>query len=163
MVDFLEVVPSTTTVKLESLKTEIDVPGISIEGLARLFMANPEVADLFQGKGFDPDKVEDLIGLGSKVINEFLAAGLGYPGNEDVIEKVGKLPPGDVWDLGEAILKVSFPGGAKNFLERVTAAGNQVAGGLSGGTATQAIKGQVKSAGKPKATSKKQSQKLASS
>jgi hypothetical protein len=154
MVSFLEVVPNVAQVELASIKGKVDVPGISIEGLARLFMDNPDVANVFTGGGFDPDKVEDLAALGSKFISEFLAAGLGYPGNEDAIEKCKMLPPGDVWELGETIINVSFPGGAKNFLEKVTAAGNQMAAGISGDSVQKPITGEVKSKGRKKASKK---------
>jgi hypothetical protein len=163
MVNFLDVTPSAASVKLASLgNIEVDVPGVNIQGLAHLFTNNPDIANLFTGKGFNPDNMDEIISLGSKFISEFLAAGLGHAGNQEVIDKCAKLPPGDVWELGEKIIEVSFPGGAKNFLDKVTATGNSLAKSL--GTDAQAIKGTVKSKGKPKQSqSSEQSRKVASS
>jgi len=73
--------------------------------------------------GGDGFSLKQVMALGLDVTASFLAAGLGYPGDEDVIEKCRKMGPEDAWNVGEAIFKASFPkSGPQNFFQKVMAA-----------------------------------------
>lgn len=123
MANLLEITPSTRKVKTARLG-EVDVPGLSLVGLVQLFRKHPELLNKF--KEFQKDEVElglqELIDLGLDFTLSFLAAGLGYPGDEKAIEQCKHLTPEDVWNVGEAILNESFPGGVSGFFEKVVGA-----------------------------------------
>lgn len=126
MADLLEITPSARTVKTARLG-EVDVPGLSVWGIAFLFKRHPELLDLIQGGGLENSDMSTLMDLGVDVLTSFLAAGLGHPGDE-AAEKVCKnLGPDDVWNIGQAIIEESFPDGAQGFFNKVVAAVNQFA------------------------------------
>jgi hypothetical protein len=57
--------------------------------------------------------------LGLDFLGSFLAAGLGHPGDDSAIQRCKDMNSVDAWTLGEAIIEESFPGGAKNFFEKI--------------------------------------------
>lgn len=154
MADLLEITPSARTVKTARLG-EVDVPGLSVGGIAFLIKRHPELLDLIQGGGLEKSDMSTLIDLGVDVLASLLAAGLGHPGDEEA-EKICKdLGPDDVWNLGHAIIEESFPDGAQGFFNKVVGAVNQFASVQKMGSGSQL-------AGNQKKVSSKLSRKAAS-
>lgn len=119
MANILDVSPVNRTVKTHRYG-DLEVSGLSIEGLVVLVKMHPEVLDLFKGENMTLE-LTNMLELGLEVAAGFLAAGLGSPGNPDVIAKCKGMNAEDVWLIGNAIVEESFPGGASNFFDRVTA------------------------------------------
>ena len=115
MTSILDLAPSTKVVKASF--GDVDVPGISITGIACILRDHPQLIGLLEHEG--DLNLSDLIALGADVSASFFAAGLGFPGNTDVIEKCKHFNPDDAIDIGLAILEVSFPNGPKSFLDKV--------------------------------------------
>ena len=126
MAGLLEITPSIRKVKTARLG-EVDVPGLSVGGIAFLIKRHPELLDLIQGDGLESADMNVLIDLGESVLNCFLAAGLGYPGDEKAEKLCSTLPPDDIWEIGHAIIEESFPNGAQSFFNKVVAAVNKFA------------------------------------
>ncbi len=120
MVDLLDVamVPRKVNTKKYG---ELDVAGISVAGLANIIKAHPEVIDVFKGAENDAVSLDmqTVVDLGVDFLASFLAAGLSHPGDEKAIAMCKQMNSVDAWELGEAILEESFPGGAKNFFVKV--------------------------------------------
>ena len=114
---------------------ELNVHGLSIKGLALLIKNHPELFEIFDAKGELKFEMQQIIDLGVEVLSEFLAAGLGYPGNEEAIERCGKMNAEDAWTIGQAIFEESFPGGATNFFVKVSEAAKQAQGMVAGSKA----------------------------
>lgn len=157
MVDFRDIAPSKAQLELGSVPgKKFDVPGINVEGLALLLISNPEAAAIFEGAGGDFSNPAGLVTLGAKFLSEFIAAGLGYPGDEKAIEVAKALPPGDALKAVEAIAEVSFPDGLADFLGKIRAAGDALSAAATGSITTPAAKKpSVKKPNKKKTASKK--------
>lgn len=154
MADLLEITPSARTVKTARLG-EVDVPGLSVWGLAFLIKKHPELLELIQGEGLKNNDMAALVDLGVDVLTSFLAAGLGHPGEEAAEEACRKLGPEDVWNIGHAIIEESFPDGAQSFFNKVVATVNKFASVQKTGSGSQL-------AGNQKQVSSKASRKAAS-
>lgn len=124
MVSLKEIVPSYKTVKTSF--GEVSVTGLGLDGIAHLLKNHPQIADMIQKGGIvigqDGFSFAQVVDLGLDVVSSFLAAGLGYPGDEDAISKCRKFTPEDAWNLGEAILKESFPSGPSSFFQKIAPA-----------------------------------------
>lgn len=120
MVSILDISPSHKAVKTKH--GNIEVPGLSVSGIVYLVKNFPVLMDMFNGK-VDTDK---LIALGPQITAEFIAAGLGHPGNEKAVSNATSLIPEDTFNLVLAIMEESFPGGAGNFFQRVATTLNAV-------------------------------------
>lgn len=123
MPNLLDIAPSNKVVSVSF--GDVEVPGLSILGMASILKAHPQLIAIIQKGEVDLD-LNVLIDLGSDVSASFFAAGLGYPGNPEAEERCRNLNPEDALDLGQAIFEVSFPKGAKSFLEKITKAVNAV-------------------------------------
>ena len=98
---------------------EIDVPGITGEGLIRLLSYHPELIPLLRGEQGDLD-MEKIAEFGMEVVISFLAVGLGAdPSLEEARTRIKAFSPEDILQVGEAIMEHSFPNGVKSFLDRV--------------------------------------------
>ena len=124
MADLLEITPSARKVQTSRFG-EVDVPGLSVGGIAFLIKRHPELLDLIQGDGLASANMNTLIDLGESVLNCFLAAGLGHPGDDKAEKLCSTLNPEDVWEIGQAIIEESFPNGAQSFFNKVVATVNQ--------------------------------------
>ena len=148
MADLLEITPSARTVKTARLG-EVDVPGLSVWGLAFLIKKHPELLELIQGDGLENSDIGTLIDLGVEVLTSFLAAGLGHPGDKAAEEACRKLGPDDVWNIGHAIIEESFPDGAQGFFNKVVGAVNQFASVQKTESGKQSVDKQKKVSSKP--------------
>lgn len=124
MTSLLDITPKARTVVTSM--GEITVPGLSMTALVHVLKKHPEVLALMQGKSAQDLTYDKLLDLGVDVCASLLAAGLGYPGNDQAVERCKALKPQDAFDLGKAVLEESFPQGAQSFLVKVTEAMNGV-------------------------------------
>ena len=148
MADLLEITPSARTVETARLG-EVDVPGLSVWGLAFLVKRHPELLELIQGEGLENSDMAALVDLGVDVLTSFLAAGLGHPGDEAAEEACRKLGPEDVWKIGHAIIEESFPDGAQSFFNKVVATVNKFASVQKTESGSQLVGNQKKVSSKP--------------
>lgn len=116
MADLLEITPSSRKVKTARLG-EVDIPGLTLEGISFLFKRHPEFAQFIEGGGLDTDDITKLLDLGMSFVSSFLAVGMGYQGDEKVEKLCLKLTPGDIFTIGKAILDESFPEGSAGFFK----------------------------------------------
>lgn len=110
------------THKYETLK----VYGLSIEGIAIIVKNRPELFEMFKNRASEKIDFSTIVGLGADICADFLAAGLGYPGDEKAIAMCRKMNAEDQSTIGVAIFEESFPGGAVNFFERVVGAAKSI-------------------------------------
>lgn len=116
MAGLLDIADIVETVTING--TRIDVPGISAEGIAHLFQRFPEIRAAVTGKAVT---IDQWSAMGVDAIAAIIAAGCGMPGDPAYEAKARKLPAAAQVDLLEAIIKVTMPDGAANFLQRLTA------------------------------------------
>jgi hypothetical protein len=103
----------------------IEVPGLSIDGIAQLLNRFDEVRGWLSGGAVDLS-AEALVGTGPHLVAAVIAAGTGAPGDEQAEAVASDLAVGEQLALLEAIMRVSFPDGLGNFLNRLTAAADAV-------------------------------------
>lgn len=119
MSSLLELVPQTSKVKVGD--KEIDVCGVTAEGLAKLFVRFPAIGKAMSGVGsFDTG---DLVKVAPDAVAAFIAAGSGFPGNEKAEAVAAKLPLQAQFDLLSEIVRLTFPSGVRPFVERLRALG----------------------------------------
>ncbi len=117
--DFLDIALTKRVVKTQKYG-DLNVYGLSVEGLAELWQSNPELMKLFNS---NEEKIivsaATIKDLGVSVFASFIAAGLGYSGDEEAIARCKKMNPVDAVLIAEAVLEETFPGGAANFFKGV--------------------------------------------
>jgi hypothetical protein len=95
---------------------EIEVSGVSGEGLIDLMSRFPEIAKAMSGVQIDRDafikKAPDAVGA-------IIAAGIGKPGVKEEEAAARKLGLGIQVDLIDAILQATFPKGVGPFVEKL--------------------------------------------
>jgi hypothetical protein len=116
--NILEAAPSSRSVKTKKWG-DLDVNGISLEGVVSLLRDHPELIDLFKGSKTE-FTFKDILDKGLDLVSAVCAAGLGCPGNKEAIERCKQLSPQDLMDVGQAIMEESFPAGVANFIQRLT-------------------------------------------
>jgi hypothetical protein len=119
MPSLVDIAPSIATCKVRGV--DIEVPGVSAQGLAYLFMRFEDLRKLFGGRGEDI-KPETMMAQTPEIIGAFIAAGLGRFGDAKEEAIAQKLSAGDTLPLLEMIWKETFPRGYQDFikaLERV--------------------------------------------
>jgi hypothetical protein len=128
MVGLLDIAPIGVTVDVEGQK--VIVPGISAEGIAHLLQEYPALFNLrglIASQGDDAGLVAALIGQGPGLVASVIAAGCGYPGNQEAIKKAAGFPLTAQADLLDAILRKTLTRGLIPFVERL----NSIAVALS--------------------------------
>lgn len=124
MASILDVAPVVRSVKTAKYG-DLEVNGLSLEGIVSLAKEHPALIDIFKAEDTKMT-LDQILSLGMEIVASFLAAGLGYPGNKPAKDKCRKMNAQDAFDIGQAIIEESFPGGAESFFEKVTAAANSV-------------------------------------
>src|SRR3990172_3753025 len=119
MVGLLDIAPSNKVV--EASFGNVDVPGLTLNALVSIVKRHPQLIELFQGKNMELG-MDEILDLGLDVAASFLAAGLGYAGNEEAEKRCKEFKPEDALDIGQAILDESFPKGSKSFFDKVSKA-----------------------------------------
>lgn len=122
MTDFMDLTPVFGSVQTSKYKEPVPVPGISATGLMQLIQQHPELLPIMKGQAGDIT-LNKMLALGKEFTLSFVATGLGQdPAEKAVRDRVKVFTPEDLLDLGEEIMKQSFPGGLESFLARVTKA-----------------------------------------
>lgn len=128
MGSLLDIAELKETVPIRGGKIDIEVPGISAEGLVYLIASFQELRQLFAGKGSDIS-MEDAMQQSPQIIAAILAAGTGLPGNKKAENFARELPAIDQAALMSKIWEISFPKGLKDFLEALDALADRLGGG----------------------------------
>jgi hypothetical protein len=100
---------------------KVEVKGISARGVVSLFTRFPELQKWMAGGGL---AANDAIGVAPHAIAAVIAAGIGFPEDEDQEDAAGNLPVEAQLDLLEAIGRVTFRSGFGPFVERIVALTN---------------------------------------
>lgn len=97
---------------------EVEVFGVSAEGVAVLFHRFPEIRMLMTGKSLDKDK---LAKLAPAAIAAVIAASTGHPGDKKAEAIAARLPLECQMDILDATVRLTMPGGMGPFVERLQA------------------------------------------
>jgi hypothetical protein len=136
MIGLIDIAPCAETVAVQG--TPVPVHGISARGLAHLLGRFPELRKLMTGQEVE---IEQLMAMGGDAVAAIIAAGCGYPGDQDAEDVAAKLTIGAQVDLLSAVLRLTLPGGFGPFVEKLNALGDLIfpatqAGGSDGSSAT---------------------------
>ena len=120
MVGLLDIAPIGVTVDIEGQK--LTVTGISAEGIAYLLQEYPaalNLRNLISSDENDAGLVTKLLSLGPGVVASVIAAGCGYPGNQEAIKLASSFPITAQADVLDAIVRKTLPRGLIPFAERL--------------------------------------------
>lgn len=124
MTSLLDIAPLTAKVKVGGAGDDVDVYGVSVEGLVSLISRFPEVRQLLGGgKGGAGLSEKELLALGGKVVAAVIAAGCGMPGNKEAEEVAAKFNLDTQADFISKILGLTLPNGLAPFVEKLLALG----------------------------------------
>jgi hypothetical protein len=118
MVGLIEIAPSIETVDVQG--APVAVHGVSAKGVAHLLGRFPELRKLMTGQEVE---AEQLMAIGGDAVAAIIAAGCGYPGDDQAEAVAGKLAIDAQTDLLAAILRLTLPQGVGPFVEKLTALG----------------------------------------
>lgn len=124
MPGLLDIAPAVETVEIRG--TKVEVYGVSVKGIAYLLQRFPELRAMLSGREVSADR---LIEIGGDAVAAIIAAGTGYPGNEQAEAVAGSLSLDEQADLLAAIVKLTMPGGVGPFVEKLSALGLGLGGG----------------------------------
>lgn len=124
MPGLLDIAPAVETVEIRG--TKVEVYGVSVKGIAYLLQRFPELRAMLSGREVNADR---LIEIGGDAVAAIIAAGTGYPGNEQAEAVAGSLSLDEQADLLAAIVKLTMPGGVGPFVEKLSALGLGLGGG----------------------------------
>jgi hypothetical protein len=119
MVGLVDIAPCTEAVDVQ--RTSVSVHGISAKGVAHLLGRFPELRKLMTGQDVEADQ---LMAIGGDAVAAIIAAGCGYPGDEQAEAVAGKLAIDAQADLIAAIVRLTLPAGLGPFVEKLTALGS---------------------------------------
>ena len=97
---------------------EIEVRGVSARGVIAILRRFPAFGALVNGKAGDLD-AQTLIDHAPDAVAALIAAGAGFPGNDQAEAKADGLPAPVQIDLLEAIVSLTLPEGLDPFLDRL--------------------------------------------
>jgi hypothetical protein len=118
MVGLIDIAPSVEMVYVQG--SAVTVLGISAKGVAYLLGRFPELRKLMTGQQVES---EQLMAMGGDAVAAIIAAGCGYPGDENAEAIAGKLAIDAQADLLAAIIRLTLPAGLGPFVEKLTALG----------------------------------------
>lgn len=118
MNDFLSINPAPDTISINGKK--IPVHGISMTGFGTLIPRFPNLmSDLTERVKKDGAlSLVAIIDVAGPAIGAILAAGLGYPGNEEAEKKAAQLDVSTQIKLLDKIVEKSMPDGVGPFVEQ---------------------------------------------
>lgn len=116
VISLVEIGPMREMVPLRD--GEIEVRGVPAESIFQLLMDFPELKKVFEGKRLESEIVAELVGMGGRILASLIAAGCGFLGNEQAITNAQvNLTVGESTSILEAMMRLTFPQGARNFLD----------------------------------------------
>jgi hypothetical protein len=116
--------------------TEIDVFGVSAEGIAYLISNFPEIKSLLTGKEIALD-VNALATTAPKALAAIIAAGTGNVGNRDAEAVAASLSVDEQAEILARIVELTFPRGIGPFAEAIQRLAEKVGAGSGAGTKAQ--------------------------
>jgi hypothetical protein len=117
MVSLVDIGPSKGQVEVRGQM--VDVNGLTASHIVGILMAFPEVRKILAEKEAD---LQMLISQFPLAVGMMIAAGTGHADEEEHIAIAQQLGVGDQFDLMSKIFELTFPKGAKSFLDGVRAA-----------------------------------------
>lgn len=117
-------------------KQDVEVFGVSAEGIAYLFNKFPEIRMLMTGKTLEKDK---LAKLAPAAIAAIIAAATGSPGDKKAEAVAARLPLESQMDILDATVRLTMPGGIGPFAERLTSLAAMLGASESDLTGTEAV------------------------
>ena len=132
MASLLEIADVARTVPIRG--KEVEVYGVSGEGLANLMVRFPEVGKMLSGANVD---TEGMMKLAPAALAAFIAAGCGKPGDEKMEDVARKLGVAEQLDLVDEILRLTFPRGVGPFVLKLRELGVLATRGLPGAEAVE--------------------------
>lgn len=127
MVGLVDIAPKAETIEVHG--APVAVHGVSAKGLANLLGRFPQLRKLMGGQDVE---VEELMAMGGDAVAAIIAAGCGYPGDEEAEAVAGRLAIDTQADLIAAILRLTLPAGLGPFVEKLTALSGILDAGPSG-------------------------------
>lgn len=118
MVGLLDIAPVAEKVTVRG--RQLPVYGVSAKGLAYLIGRFPEIRQMMVGKSIDASR---LLAIGGDAVEAIIAAGLGFPGDEDQERAAGTLALEEQADILSAILRLTLPNGIGPFAQQLAALG----------------------------------------
>lgn len=119
--------------RVEVRGTQVDVFGVSAEGVAYLLANFPEIKALFSGKEVSFD-TQTLATKAPKALAAIIAAGTGQVGNPQAEAVAASLGVDEQAELLAKILELTFPRGIGPFAEAVSRLAATVNGSSDAGT-----------------------------
>ena len=116
MVGLVDIAPRTETVDVGG--AAVEVRGVSASGLALLLGRYPDLRKLMTGLEVETTQ---LMTVGGEAIAAIIAAGCGYPGDEQAEAVAAKLSLDAQADFLAAILRLTLPKGLGPFVAKLTA------------------------------------------
>lgn len=96
---------------------DVEVFGVSAEGIAVLFNRFPEIRMLLTGKSLEKEK---LAKMAPPAIAATIAAATGMPGDKKAEAVAARLPLESQMAILDAAVRLTMPGGMGPFVERLT-------------------------------------------
>lgn len=116
MVGLLDIGESRATVECRG--KEIEVRGITADGLVHLLKTFPELQKAFGGVMLDSSELNSLVSRFGYTVGEIIAMGCGKQGDSEYIGfAMAGLSLGEQTDFVEKIFTLTFPKGPKSFLD----------------------------------------------
>lgn len=116
MVGLIDIAPRVEAIPVQG--ASVQVYGVSASGLALLLSRFPELRKLMTGIEVETTQ---LISVGGEAVAAIIAAGCGYPGDENAEAVAAKLALDSQADLLAAILRLTLPEGIGPFVSKLTA------------------------------------------
>lgn len=120
MASLLDVAGTAAPRQVEIRGVLVDVPGVSVAGLAILMRRFAAVRDMLSGREVALT-LDTLFDLGPEVVAAVLAAGTGKPGDADTEALAAALTLDEQLELGQAVFEATFPKGPASFFGRLQA------------------------------------------
>jgi hypothetical protein len=118
VISLVEIGPMREMVPLRD--GEIEVRGVPAESIFQLLMDFPELKRVFEGKRLESEIIAELVGMGGRILASLIAAGCGFLGDEKAITSAQvNLTIGESTDILTAMMRLTFPQGARNFIDAV--------------------------------------------
>jgi hypothetical protein len=119
MVGLIDIAPAVENVTVGANK--VPVYGVSAKGIALLLARFPELREMMSGREVGVDK---LLAMGGDAVAAIIAAGCGYPGDQEQEAAAGRLPVEVQADFLAPILRLTMPKGVGPFVEKLAGLGS---------------------------------------
>lgn len=115
MTSLLDIAPSSRKVTIR--ETDIDITGISAQGIADLVVRFSNLKELLSSE--ESVTVDTIVQHVPEALTAIIASGTGNTGNKDAEKIASTLSAEEQADLLFAIVEETFPNGIGNFIQKV--------------------------------------------